>query len=115
MYIYNNIIVIIGIDDKKKLPQSNSDERAEQLMLELTKRSDDESRWETGLLWKKNDMVLPGSYPTALHRLKCLERQMDKDHALENVYNKKIEEYVEKRFCRKLSAKEIANTNDRVW
>lgn len=53
--------------------QSKENERALQMLNQLTRKVND--RYETGLLWKSDDITLPDSYPMALKRLVSLERQ----------------------------------------
>lgn len=79
------------------------------------KRSNDGVRYQIGLLWKADDIVLPPSYTNALHRLKCQERKMDKDFKFAEAYCKKIEEYSEKGFIRKLDKTDLQNSHPRTW
>lgn len=54
-------------------------------MKKSTKRAG--NRFETSLLWKNNDVVMPKSKTIALNRLFCQKRKMDKDADFVNAYN----------------------------
>ena len=63
-----------------------------------------ESQFEAGLLWAYDDVQMPsGSRQTALHRLHCMERKMDKDEAFAKLYCEKINEYLDKGYAFKLN------------
>ncbi|XP_070855403.1 uncharacterized protein [Drosophila suzukii] len=59
--------------------------------------------------------ALPDSYPNALRRLKCLQRKFIKEPALKIQTQKEIDNLVQKKYARKLSATEILEENARVW
>jgi len=103
----------LGVMSEKSLPKSKDDIRAENMMDSFTRRV--ESGWETGMLWKKDDLKLPVSKHVAMRRLKVLENQMDKDCEFADLYCAKMEEYVQKGFCRKLTPSEAAEDNERTW
>jgi hypothetical protein len=93
--------------------RSREDVRAEAILKETTKRID--HRYETGLLWKSSNFILPESKRMAFMRLKCTERRMDKDAAFAQQYNLKIAEYLTKGYVRKLSPEEAAVTTTRTF
>lgn len=95
--------------------RSKEDQRAIDIMESTMKRSPDGVRYEIGLLWKTDDVILPPSYNNALHRLKCQERKMDKDRTFAEAYCQKIKEYVDKGFIRKLDKGEIVTRHSRTW
>lgn len=39
--------------------------------------------FEIELLWKNEEIIIPQGKPTALHRLRCLERKIDNDDNLQ--------------------------------
>jgi hypothetical protein len=100
-----------------KVTQSNirsrEDVRAEAILKETTKRIG--HRYETGLLWKSSNFILPESKSMAFMRLKCTERRMDKDASFAQQYNLKIAEYLTKGYVRKLSPEEAAVTTTRTF
>ena len=53
-------------------------------------------RWETGHLWKSDDLKLPQSHSMALRTLHTVEKKMDKDPAFASQYCTKMEEYFSK-------------------
>jgi hypothetical protein len=100
-----------------KVTQSNirsrEDVRAEAILKETTKRIG--HRYQTGLLWKSSNFILPESKSMAFMRLKCTERRMDKDASFAQQYNLKIAEYLTKGYVRKLSPEEAAVTTTRTF
>lgn len=59
---------------------SKDDERAMELLKTTTSRIG--YRYQTGLLWKYDEVEFPDSRPMALRRLECLERKMARDEPL---------------------------------
>jgi len=59
-----------GVSVPIKPLRSKEDETALKIMEATTKYISNESRWETGLLWKYDKINMPDSYPMALKRLK---------------------------------------------
>lgn len=101
-----------GVKIVNAKPRSREDERAMQIMEVTTKKIPSVDRYETGLLWKTDHVQLPDSYPTALGRLRCQERKMDKDPVFATAYCNKIQEYEDKQFIRKLSEEELNLTKE---
>lgn len=81
--------------------RSREDERALKLMAGTTSRQGD-GRWETGLLWRNDSVVLPDSYWIAEKRLKLLEKKFNKNPDLEKRYGEYLQDYVNKNYLRKL-------------
>ncbi|CAG7701925.1 unnamed protein product, partial [Allacma fusca] len=92
--------------------RSMQDKRALEIMERTTKRIGD--RFETGLLWKADDIVLPESKSTAMRRLKCIERRMDKDLQFAVRYSAKINEFIEKGYARELTVAEAEMESPRT-
>ncbi|XP_074035236.1 uncharacterized protein [Leptinotarsa decemlineata] len=63
---------------------SIEDKRAQHILDTTMKRSGE--RFETGLLWKKDNIVLPESRTNALKRLNYIERKMDRDEKYGEIY-----------------------------
>ncbi|XP_055634192.1 uncharacterized protein LOC129774475 [Toxorhynchites rutilus septentrionalis] len=97
-----------------KLPESDEDRRARLILEKTTRRVG--NRFETGLLWDKEDAELPNSYPMAVRRMKCLEQRLLKQPALfENVCSQ-IEQYQQKGYAHPATAEELAETEPgKVW
>ncbi|XP_062557656.1 uncharacterized protein LOC134222521 [Armigeres subalbatus] len=72
-------------------------------------------RYETGLLWRYDNVRLPDSFPMALRRLQCLKKRMDKDFQLADALNKKIIYFVKKGYARKVTDKERSKNFPRTW
>ncbi|XP_054746627.1 uncharacterized protein LOC129251289 [Anastrepha obliqua] len=110
----NYALEAVGISMKDEPLKSKADERALAIMQSTTKYLENEKRWETGLLWKFDKIDLPNSYSMALQRLSCLEKRMTRDPLLRNFLNKKIREYEDKGYIRKLTKDEISH-GKRSW
>lgn len=64
----------------------------------------DGHRYEIGMLWKDENVVLPESRSNALKRLYCLEKKLDKNKEFAIRYCQKISEYIQKDYCRKVES-----------
>ena len=95
-------------------PMGADEKRAWKILLETTKHNGE--RYESGLLWKSDDIKLENNYSMALNRLLTLERKFIKDPSFAARFRKVMEEYVHLKHARKLSAQEINEfTPGRVW
>ncbi|XP_055604358.1 uncharacterized protein LOC129752608 [Uranotaenia lowii] len=95
-------------------PQTEEDNRALAILEKTTKRVGD--RFETGLLWAQDDVVLPDSYGMAKRRLECLERRMYRDERLKENLHKQVLEYVAKGYAHKATPKELQTADrNRIW
>ncbi|XP_053699015.1 uncharacterized protein LOC128745985 [Sabethes cyaneus] len=103
----------LGISKPEKMLQSQEDRRAEMLLETLTKAKD--GRYESGLLWKYDNVCLPDSKGMALKRWQCLDRRMKQDTVLAKAVREKIEDHVQKGYIRKLTEEEIQAEQHRVW
>ncbi|XP_058979028.1 uncharacterized protein LOC131802654 isoform X1 [Musca domestica] len=98
-----NVTPILSIDD----------ERALKILRENTKRID--GRYQCPLLWKEHFSPIPESYNLSYSRLQCVEQKMAKDSVYAAQYCKKIRDYEEKGYCRKLSVAERERRSDRTF
>ncbi|XP_058456376.1 uncharacterized protein LOC131433795 [Malaya genurostris] len=103
----------IGITKSKNPLLSSSDQRSLSLLREHTRRVG--NRYETALLWRYDDVRLPDSKNAAMQRLNCLEKRMRKNAFLAEMMHKKIQEYLQKGYIRKLDPEEINCVNPRIW
>ncbi|XP_061389849.1 uncharacterized protein LOC133325038 [Musca vetustissima] len=101
----------VGVAINQNPLRSVEDERAKVIMDETTKYLEREQRWETGLLWKHNEVSLPNSLCMARRRLLCLEAKMKRDADLHKFLVDKIREYETKGYVRKLKPHEIRHDN----
>lgn len=67
------------------LIESDNDIRAKRILHETTKRVG--NRFQTGLLWKSDNVVLPNSYQMALNRLNGIEKKMQRDEEFYAAYS----------------------------
>lgn len=92
---------------------SPEDRRAQKILDETMKRVG--KRYETGLLWKNENIVLPESKMNALRRLECTERKMDKNSDYGKMYCNKIFDLEKKGYIRKLSEDDAKTTTNKTW
>ncbi|XP_070075744.1 uncharacterized protein [Drosophila takahashii] len=104
----------LGVTVANKPLRSKEDERAACIMEAKTTFDPEAKRWQTGLLWRYDKMILPNSYPMALGRLRCLEAKMAKDPALSQFLMESMKSYQEKGYTRQLVREEIVS-NSNSW
>ncbi|XP_053698911.1 uncharacterized protein LOC128745869 [Sabethes cyaneus] len=93
---------------------SDEERRALDLLKLTTKRVGD--RYETGLLWRFDDVKLPDSYGMAMKRLDCLERSMKRKPLLKEKLTKQINGYLAKGYVRRATTQDLEQAdNKRVW
>lgn len=97
-----------GCGDPKKL-LCVEDNRSFEILEKTTKQVGD--RFESGLLWKKDNTKLPNNYKTALHRFNIMES----DPQYRDTYLSKIQEYVNKGYATEISEHETKEKNHRTW
>ncbi|CAL8137644.1 unnamed protein product [Orchesella dallaii] len=73
------------------------------------------NRFETGLLWKDDDVDFPESERAAFFRLLTAEKKMRKDANFKKLYLDKFEEYRHKDYIRKLTEDEVKVNDGNVW
>ncbi|XP_065095608.1 uncharacterized protein LOC135717445 [Ochlerotatus camptorhynchus] len=95
-------------------PLTKDDQRAVTIMETTTRRVAD--RFETGLIWKEDQVEFPNSYTMALRRLECLERRMDRDPELKENLHRQIREYEVKGYAHKATKAEMEAADPRrTW
>ncbi|XP_055622739.1 uncharacterized protein LOC129766247 [Toxorhynchites rutilus septentrionalis] len=92
---------------------SRDEQRAQSLLQSLTKFTG--TRFETGLLWRYDEVRLPDSRAMAMRRFQCLEKRLMRDASLAAVLQQKISDYLRKGYIRKLSEEELIRPNRRTW
>ncbi|XP_058816580.1 uncharacterized protein LOC131679848 [Topomyia yanbarensis] len=103
----------VGVMNPIKPPLSRDDERAKQLLDSLTHVK--EKRYETGLLWRYDDVRLPDSKMMAMRRLICLEKRMQREPELAEVLKQKIRDYECSGYIEKLNKSHLSKEFPRVW
>jgi hypothetical protein len=100
-------------NSQKKLLIGKDEKRSIEILQATSKNIG--NRYEVGLLWKEDNIVLPDSKQMALKRLECFERQLKKDHVLRDATKLKINENVSKGFARKLTPDEANIITSKTW
>ncbi|XP_055589555.1 uncharacterized protein LOC129741792 [Uranotaenia lowii] len=96
------------------LPQSEADKRALKILESTTIFKN--GKFETGLLWSTEAVLLPNSRPMALSRMKCLENKLAKDPELCANVHQQIKDYILKGYVHKASEQELLEApSSRVW
>ncbi|XP_035907255.1 uncharacterized protein LOC118509982 [Anopheles stephensi] len=73
-------------------------------------------RFESGLLWKADDIQLPSSIGMASRRFDCLEKRMERDGQLKLQVRRQIHDLLEKQYIHKATAQELAEADPkRIW
>ena len=72
-----------------------------------------EGRYETGLLWRKDDVRLPNNRCEAERRTCSLKRRFPRDPDLEQGYCAVMKEFIRKGYARKLSPEEADNLGEK--
>lgn len=103
----------LGITNPPMRTLSLADQRAQDLLVQLTRPL--ANQYETGLLWKYEHVRLPESKSMALKRWNCLEQRLAKDPKLAKIMQEKIEQYLDKKYIRKLKPEELTVRHPREW
>lgn len=103
-----------GTKYEKTVIQSIEDERAQQI-LEKTTTKVTSNRYETGLLWKKDDVKLPDNKEMATKRLISTERRLKQNPEKAEAYKATIKSYLEKGYAKKLTPEETVETTNRWY
>lgn len=102
-----------GVMPPKRELISEENRRANEIMRRTLRFV--EGRYEIGLLWKKDDIKLPDSYPMALNRLISLERSLKRKPELMSWKNKHVADLVTKGYARKATDEDLQSKWPRVW
>ncbi|XP_048479709.1 uncharacterized protein LOC125489110 [Plutella xylostella] len=100
----------LGVKHEENDKFSPGEQRAMSILDAKTRKISD--RWETGLLWRSDDVALPENKGSAVQRLKVIERMMDVDPAFSIDYSKQVDNLLEKHY-----AEEVHETlaGPRLW
>lgn len=102
-----------GVRTPQTIIESDDDIRARSILHRTTKRIGD--RFEVGLLWRRDNIVLPPSYDMALRRLVNVEARMRREPAYAEQYVNQIQSYLDKGYARKLNDDELLCEDSRAW
>ncbi|XP_055586245.1 uncharacterized protein LOC129738941 [Uranotaenia lowii] len=103
----------LGIAGASRSMLSKDEERALKILSTETRLI--ENRYETGLLWRYDQINLPSSRGMALKRLDCLLKRLKRDPDLAAAMSAKMSDYEEKGYIRRLSAQEKAEKHSNDW
>ena len=98
----------------RDLVLSREDMRAVDILERTTKLTPND-HYETGLLWRRDDVQLPNNRREAEKRLQSLRRKFHKDPSLQEKYRTTMEDYIAKGYARKLSDEEVSKSGPRTW
>ena len=70
------------------------------------------THWETGLLWKSDEVPDADSYSTAYKRLNSLEKRMERDPEYAKLYRSEMKRFIELGYAVKIDKAKPAN---RIW
>ncbi|XP_040164690.1 uncharacterized protein LOC120901052 [Anopheles arabiensis] len=88
--------------------------RAKQILDTTTVRIG--KRFESGLLWRKDDIELPPSIDMARRRFNCLERRMERDGHLKEQVHRQVRDLLSKQYVHKAMVRELEEADQRrVW
>ncbi|XP_055538219.1 uncharacterized protein LOC129725877 [Wyeomyia smithii] len=88
--------------------ESNEDRRAREILETTTKRNGE--RFETGLLWRRDDVCLPESFDMAMKRLRSLEARINRNPGVRENLENQLEEYVTKGYAHRITKRELEET-----
>ncbi|XP_059223223.1 uncharacterized protein LOC131997003 [Stomoxys calcitrans] len=92
---------------------SDDDSKAIAIMEKYTKQRPD-SHYETALLWRDENEVMPNSYEMAKKRYLCLEKRLKADKDLDAILNKTISEYVSKGYITRVTSNDMLSAK-KLW
>ena len=72
-----------------------------------------DGRYQIGIPWKEDPSSLPNNYEMAFKRLRNTEKRLNRDPELKEAYSNVIENYITKKYIRKVPEEETAPNN--VW
>lgn len=89
--------------------------RAFKILETTTKRIPNTHKFETGLLWKSDDIELPNNFKSAYSRLLLIEKRMKRDPVFAQNYENNLMAYIKKGYARLLSKEELRDYKGRYW
>ena len=94
-----------------KRPKTDPEEKALRILEQKTEKIN-ETRYQTGLLWKKEDVKFPDNYDNSLKRLFNIEKKIDRDPALKKKYVEQMEALIEKGYAEPAP---LQKTTEKTW
>ena len=93
--------------------QSKKEQQAQKFLESTTKFTGE--RYEVGMLWSEPEPNLPNNYGSALGQLYSLERRIQRDPNLKELYQQSIDTDVEKGFVKILGKSEVKGSSGKEW
>ncbi|XP_062716224.1 uncharacterized protein LOC134291885 [Aedes albopictus] len=94
--------------------ESKEDQRAKMLLQTTTRRIG--NAFETGLLWKVDEVRFPNSYGMAYKRMCSLEKRLNKESTLYERVRQQVRDYESKQYAHKATYHELSTTGaDQCW
>ncbi|XP_055623137.1 uncharacterized protein LOC129766588 [Toxorhynchites rutilus septentrionalis] len=95
-------------------PEAEADKQVIEILNRTVKRKG--NYFESGLLWKYENPVLPNSLPLAQKSLASFEKRLTRNPVLRDMVKQQLEQYQQKGYAHKASKGELENTDERrVW
>lgn len=117
--IHNLVKEFFTIESLGSVPGIKAIESQENIraryVLESTTKLCEGGKYETGLIWKTDEIQLPESRMMAYRRFLCLEKKLDRDEELRENVELQISEYLKKGYARKLTEAEAKQTSPCTW
>ncbi|CAK1599490.1 unnamed protein product [Parnassius mnemosyne] len=98
---------------KTKRPKTDPKEQAFRI-LERTTTKIEEGRFQTDLLWRKDDVKLPDTYENPLKRLFNIEKKIDRDPTLKKKYVEQMDALVAKGYAEPAPKQNTADKTRRL-
>ncbi|XP_067627178.1 uncharacterized protein [Eurosta solidaginis] len=102
-----------GVRNAEVVLESDANQRARKILTETTK--DLGQRYEVGLLWRQDSMVLPSSYAMAKQRLLNVETRIQKDPIYAKKYRMEIAKYIDRGYAKLLTPEQAAYVRPTTW
>ncbi|XP_072931477.1 uncharacterized protein [Epargyreus clarus] len=94
-----------------KKPQSDPEEQALRILQKNTTQTE-EGRYETALLWKREEVDLPNNYDNSLTRLMHIEKKLDRNSQLKQKYTEQMDALIKKGYAEPAPR---TKTPNRTW
>ncbi|XP_072938854.1 uncharacterized protein [Epargyreus clarus] len=94
-----------------KKPQSDPEEQALRILKKNTTQTE-EGRYETALLWKREEVDLPNNYDNSLTRLMHIEKKLDRNSQLKQKYTEQMDALIKKGYAEPAPR---TKTPNRTW
>ncbi|XP_047989853.1 uncharacterized protein LOC125229116 [Leguminivora glycinivorella] len=85
-----NFFALESLSIEPRKPRSDPEQQALKTLEEKSRRLPD-GRFETGLLWRQEDINIPDNRADALKRLHTLEKKLDRDADLKKQYTERVD------------------------